>query len=543
MEETPVAKRALGQTEVFRPVTTALPEDSGNYDPSTWAQLGREPLTPPQVVGLSVGAAALVGGLYLALEPPPEPPLPRSVERVIRQLPRAQRKQARHAALQAGQAVAEVQQHAAETAGNLSERLTSAKDLLRQQLAGAAIVAGNRLASSGDRLAKPPARKLAMPWPFRRKRASAIERGRERVGKVVREAGQQVDTVAQQARATLGTAVEATGDSLTSFANVVSKFGHDKEASAVRQLHKTIDDAGAKTSKLSKRGRKEMERQLNALEQQRRAVAKRARKGTAGLRQRGRGWASVLPSRKASRPRVSFAKAGDAFEQARMSTVASISPLLERARDSGVGPRLRENAAQALDVATKRAAELGQHVRDDLVPRALDLAHQAGAQATGAATSGVEAGRAKLHDLAASDVAEHAAQLVSRAGDQAGQLTAQATQQAEHLAERASELATRAGRSGHEAVDEARRAAQRTRRAAAASGATARRAGGKALSATGGAFKDLTLGLAWLGALGAAVYFGFLNAEQRAKVATTAKSLYGQAQELVRDFQGYDEEF
>ena len=68
-------------------------------------------------------------------------------------------------------------------------------------------------------------------------------------------------------------------------------------------------------------------------------------------------------------------------------------------------------------------------------------------------------------------------------------------------------------------------------------------AAGRAVSATGYGIKETILIAFWASALGALVYNTLLNDEQREKVASTAQSLYQQAQELIRDFQGYDEEF
>ena len=106
---------APGEAAVYRPGEPGVREGAGyrglnrlqrwSMGWPSWAQgpakrlqamdLDPANLTTGQVVGLSVGAATAVGGLIIALEPEPVPPLPQPVERAIAGLPRDRRKQAR----------------------------------------------------------------------------------------------------------------------------------------------------------------------------------------------------------------------------------------------------------------------------------------------------------------------------------------------------------------------------------------------------------------------------------------------------------------
>jgi hypothetical protein len=63
-----------------------------------------------------------------------------------------------------------------------------------------------------------------------------------------------------------------------------------------------------------------------------------------------------------------------------------------------------------------------------------------------------------------------------------------------------------------------------------------------AKEATVSTSKDATAALLWAGAAVAIVYYVLLDEERRRQALSTAKTAYDQFRELVRDFQGYDEE-
>lgn len=504
--------------ETFRPASGVVTTAANANTELPIGHSEREALTTPQVVGLSVGAAALVGGLYLAVEPPPAPTLPPAIERAIKKLPRSNRRQARAAAAAAGAAVTDIQHHAVATAGTLADRLGAARDRLQQQVAEAVTAAGSQLIGSGERLAPSPAARARVRWPFRRKPATTTERGRKRMSRAMRKANKRAAKTTDRALSGISSVVDDAGDKMSDIAKALSTVGRHEEPTMSERLHATVDAAGHRTGKLTKRGRRRIERQLRVLEKQRRVVAKRARSGAKQLREQGQAVARVIPGREKPSPQTQLRSAGQRLGQALSTTVANIAPALASAREADTASRLRGGASSTLTTATRRVTELGQHIREDLVPQALEATQQARARAAGLVPA----------DL----VAARAGDVLSRAGEQVGQLAAQA-----------SEVASKASQARHEAAEEARRAAQRSRRALDATGSAVRAAGGQALSATGGAVKELALSATWLGALGAVVYFGFLNDDQRDKVATTARSLYEQAREVIRDFQGYDEEF
>ncbi|MGN6813280.1 MAG: hypothetical protein ACTHMP_20630, partial [Thermomicrobiales bacterium] len=166
-------------------------------------------------------------------------------------------------------------------------------------------------------------------------------------------------------------------------------------------------------------------------------------------------------------------------------------------------PRVTEQVERVRSDLAPLVVERVGRVREDVVPQVTDAASKAASRVAEAATTG----RAALKDFASGDA-------MGQASDFAGDL-GKATQ----------------------------RVARDTRDAAQRGGRQVADVAGSAASATASGTKNLFLTLFWLVALGGIVLYGFLNKEQRDKVFSTANSIYAQGKELVRDFQGYDEEF
>ena len=312
-------------------------------------------------------------------------------------------------------------------------------------------------------------------------------------------------------------------------------------------VQERLEEATKRGRKLTRRGRRNIEKQLKQLEKRRRQLAKQAAKRAKGVRRQLPGQSGPLDTAKettgnvagnvgktlAAVGAVTAARARDVrkqlpgqssspLETARdtvkettsnvgqtlaavgAATVAAAAPLIERARSGELQEQARERAAEL----TGRVREdLLPRVREEYVPQVREAAQKAGTRVSELATTGVEASRTALQNLASSDAAG-----------------------------RAGELAEEAGKRGREAAEEARKRARR-------GGSVVTTTAGRAVGATGSALKETTLIAFWATALGAIVYYVFLSDEQREKVAGTARSLFEQAQELIRDFQGYDEEF
>lgn len=177
------------------------------------------------------------------------------------------------------------------------------------------------------------------------------------------------------------------------------------------------------------------------------------------------------------------------------------SDLAERVRGDLL-PQLAEQAGKVQervrDEVLPKLAERAQQIRDDVTPQLADAASKAGAQASALAATGTALSRDKVRELAKTDLA----------------------------------------------TDFTRRAKQQTHRG--------RKEAAKRLSALAAQIeppkqrRNLT-GLWVFAALaaagGALYYFVFRNEERRKKVIETTQSLVEQGREIIRDFQGYDEEF
>lgn len=139
-----------------------------------------------------------------------------------------------------------------------------------------------------------------------------------------------------------------------------------------------------------------------------------------------------------------------------------------------------------------------QHLRDEVGPQLADTATKVGAQATALAATGVTLGRDKTKELAKTDLAADFSRLAKQQTDRGRK----------EAAKRLSALAAQ--------IDPPKQ-------------------------------KSSLNGLwifAVLGAIGGALYyFVYLNEERRKKVVETTQSLVEQGREIIRDFQGYDEEF
>ena len=174
---------------------------------------------------------------------------------------------------------------------------------------------------------------------------------------------------------------------------------------------------------------------------------------------------------------------------------AQANKLQERVQE-GV-PQLAERVR---DDFVPQIAERVQQFRDELLPQVADAAGKAGAQVSALAATGAALSRDKARDVKNSDLA-----------DQVGDLAKQAKKQ------------TRKGRK--EAVKNV-------------SAFTAQLAPQKQRRDLSGLWT-----VAALAAVGGTLYYVFGNEERRNKVIATARSLVEQGREIIRDFQGYDEEF
>ncbi len=179
------------------------------------------------------------------------------------------------------------------------------------------------------------------------------------------------------------------------------------------------------------------------------------------------------------------------------TTREQTTDLGDRVRDDLL-PQVTERLQQLRDEVLPQVVERAQQFRDDVTPQISDAATKVGTQASTLAVAGVALGRDKAKNLANTDLASD---LTGRAKQQTHKGRKAA---AKHLAALAAQIEPpkqKRNLSGLWIV--------------------------AALAAVGGAL----------------YYFVFRDEERRKKVVETTQSIIEQGREIVRDFQGYDEEF
>lgn len=167
--------------------------------------------------------------------------------------------------------------------------------------------------------------------------------------------------------------------------------------------------------------------------------------------------------------------------------------------------RAREVGATIAAGTSNRARDLPQKVGDEIVPSLRDVALQAASAALELwQTARDRVGEAA--DVAQAEVGE-AAHLVGAAEKRAKQAT--------------SAVASRVEAAGSRAKDASAHAAEVTVETS----------------------KDTGAALLWTGAAAAMIFYVMLSRERREQVLRAVDAVVKQSRELIRDFQGYDEEF
>ena len=177
--------------------------------------------------------------------------------------------------------------------------------------------------------------------------------------------------------------------------------------------------------------------------------------------------------------------------------------LAEQFRDE-VLPHVAERLQQFRDEVLPQVVERAQQFRDDVTPQLTDAAAKAGAQASALAATGAALSRDKAKGLANSD------------------------------------LAGQVGKRANKALEQAEKQTRSSRKEATkqVSALTAQLVPQKQKRNLSGLWV-----VAAVAAVGGGLYYVFGNEERRNKVIGTARSIIEQGREIVRDFQGYDEEF
>ena len=329
-----------------------------------------------------------------------------------------------------------------------------------------------------------------------------------------------------------------------------------------------------KNGKLTRRSRKELHKQVNAVQKDIDRLNKAVRKQGRGMERQ----ASIAEAREAA---GNFGDTvGKRIAAAGAATTAATAPLIERARGIEIPDSVRDNARQVADStregarqfagATRdRTADLTDRVRGDFVPFLADRAGKAQDRVQEVVPQLASRVREDFLPQVAEQFQHVRDDLVPQVAEQLGRVRDEVVPQvAERLQQVRDDLAP-------QVTDAATRVGTQVS-ALAATGAAASRGAAKDFSKSdlgkqlekktrGGrkqatsTLNDLTAQLMpqkqksnlnglWIFAIVAAIggalyYYVFKDEERRKKVIETTKSVVEQGREIVRDFQGYDEEF
>ncbi len=203
-------------------------------------------------------------------------------------------------------------------------------------------------------------------------------------------------------------------------------------------------------------------------------------------------------------------------------------------RAYAAGTELATRARERTPIAAGQVSQqVSQRLSGDVLPTLREVGKQAAATA-GELWEASRARAAQVGESAQHEVAPRAAQAVHLGGERArgfGQLAAETASTLVQKADVAS-AAAGAGERAAGVVDLAEHALER------AGGASKH-----AAEATVDTSKDAGAAVFWAALAGGLIYYGLLDDKRRQQVLSFAGGFWGQASELIRDFQGYDEEF
>jgi hypothetical protein len=206
--------------------------------------------------------------------------------------------------------------------------------------------------------------------------------------------------------------------------------------------------------------------------------------------------------------------------------------------------RAMDGAGKAREVATgaKGRVRRAPQVTEEVVPSVRDVALQAAAaaldlwQAARERAEGLSESAGQAFGEPASNVVgqaeKRAREAASIVADRADEVTGRAKAVTRSVAGRAEGMTERAKGRGK---DVAQRADEVTDRAKDASR--------HAAEATVETSKDTGAALLWTAAAAGIVFYALLDKDRREQVLQTLDSVVHQIREIIRDFQGYDEEF
>lgn len=299
-----------------------------------------------------------------------------------------------------------------------------------------------------------------------------------------RRAPTEVDgiTLGERATLTLTPLIEGATESAGIAANQLAQG-----RTAMQQQFADLSERGGK---LTRRSRKEIEKQAGELQKQIRILQKQ-------LAKQSKRAGSRLPDTSGVREAAAQARsnAGQRFAAVGAATAAAATPLIERARHVELPSQVRGLA----DTTRERTVDLTGRVREEFVPLVVERA-------------------GKVREEIVPLVAERASRVRRDVVPQ--------------VAEAASRIGQRFKEAGEESVADLAGVGQATVAALSAPAPSKQR------SAVGTGLWAVIIAAI----IGLVVYY-LKDDERRQQFLNTAQSIAEQGREIVRDFQGYDEEF
>ncbi|HEY8599338.1 MAG TPA: hypothetical protein VIL85_12955 [Thermomicrobiales bacterium] len=380
-------------------------------------------------------------------------------------------------------------------------------------------------------------------------RAHSVVRGNEPTVAVIKNG-----KVSARTRKRLRQQAEALGKELAALDQQVKQQVRDERGvisaenvliPVEKQESTTVTDeavvAVLKNGKLTRRSRKQLHKQADAIQKDINRLNKAVQKQSDRAQH-------PAPTAEDAREMANQVgpSIGKRFVAAVAAPAAAAAPLLERARNSDLPDQVRDNARHFAGATRERTSDLTGRVRDDFFPLVAERAGKVQGRVQGAADEilpQVAEQLQRVRDEIVPQVAERLQQareeLVPQVADAAAKAGAQVSALAATGAAASRETAKTIA--GGDLANQINKQTRRGRKQAAS-----------ALSSLAAQIEPpeekRSLNGLWVFAIIAAIggvlyYYVFQNEERRKKVIETTKSVVEQGREIVRDFQGYDEEF
>jgi hypothetical protein len=229
----------------------------------------------------------------------------------------------------------------------------------------------------------------------------------------------------------------------------------------------------------------------------------------------------------------------ETLQEVKDQAVTLAQAIIEQAADHAVygADRAREAAGGA-----KGRLRRAPKTAEGLAPTVRDVALQAAA----AAIELWQAGKERAGDLAESAeqvITESAGPVEQKARGAAAQVVHRADEATDRATERAREVGQSVAQQAGNVAEKAKTGGKSIAEHADAVTSRAKDATKSAADATVSTSKDTAATLFWMTAAAGIVFYALLDQKRREQVLRAANSIATQVREVVRDIQGYDEDF